>query len=103
MSTPPWEPPMAGGEVEHLVGALERLRAHFRWKADGLSADQLRVSVGASALTIGGLLKHLAYAEDFMFTTKLRGEAPGPPWDRAGERPSHDWSFTGAVPRRARC
>jgi hypothetical protein len=22
----PWEPPLAGTEVEHLVGALERLR-----------------------------------------------------------------------------
>ncbi len=28
----PWEPPLAGTEVEHLVGALERMRTTFRWK-----------------------------------------------------------------------
>ena len=35
---PPWEPPFAGTEVEHLVGALDRLRTTFRWKADALDA-----------------------------------------------------------------
>ncbi|WP_197700828.1 mycothiol transferase [Micromonospora purpureochromogenes] len=56
----PWEPPLAGTEVAHLVGALDRLRTTFRWKADGLDAAGLRARVGASALTLGGLLKHLA-------------------------------------------
>jgi hypothetical protein len=89
---------MAGTEAEHLVGALERMRATFRWKADGLSADQLNVRIGTSALTIGGLLKHLAFCEDFMFTTKLRGDSPGEPWASAPTtRPSHDWSFTSAA------
>src|SRR3954451_10377134 len=96
MSMPPWEPPMAAGEVEHIVGALERLRATFRWKADGLTTEQLRIRIGASALTIGGLLKHLAYAEDYMFTTKLRGDSPGEPWETIGGRPSDDWSFESA-------
>ncbi|MDT7545770.1 MAG: hypothetical protein QOE99_1880 [Actinomycetota bacterium] len=94
---PPWEPPMAGTEVEHLVGSLERLRATFRWKADGLNAMQLQVRLGSSALTLGGLLKHLAFVEDYMFTVKLRGEPPGEPWDSAGGRPSGDWSFTSAA------
>jgi hypothetical protein len=83
--------------VEHLVGALERLRATFRWKADGLDAAQLQVRVGASTLTLGSLLKHLAFAEDYMFTVKLRGEAPGEPWNSAGGGPSGDWSFTSAA------
>src|SRR5690606_9773099 len=30
-----WAPPIAGTEAEHLVGALERLRATVRWKTDG--------------------------------------------------------------------
>jgi hypothetical protein len=34
----PWEPPFAGTEAVHLVGALDRLRTTFRWKADGLDA-----------------------------------------------------------------
>jgi hypothetical protein len=48
---PPWEPPFAGTEAEHLVGALDRLRATFRWKADGLDAAGLRARVGACSLT----------------------------------------------------
>jgi len=35
MTDTPWEPPLAGIEVEHLIGALERLRTTFRWKVDG--------------------------------------------------------------------
>ena len=70
----PWEPPLAGTDVEQLVGSLERMRATFRWKTDGLGAAGLQARVGASSLTLGGLLKHLASSEDYIFTHKLRGE-----------------------------
>jgi hypothetical protein len=40
-----WEPPLAGTEAEHLVGALDRLRTTFRWKTDGLDAAGLRMHV----------------------------------------------------------
>jgi hypothetical protein len=92
---PPWEPPLAGDEVAHLVGALERLRATFRWKAEGLDEAGLRARVGASSLTLGGLLKHLAVVEDHMFTTKLTGEPLGPPWN-TDEWDSPEWPFTSA-------
>ena len=94
---PPWEPPLAGSEVEHLVAALDRLRATFRWKADDLDAAQLHMRLAPSTLTLGGLLKHLAFVEDYTFTMKLRGEAPGVPWNTAGGRPSLDWSFDSAA------
>ena len=64
---------MAGTEVEHLLGALDRQRATFRWKADGLDAAGLNSRIGASVLTIGGLLKHLAVVEDEKFTVWLAG------------------------------
>ena len=92
----PWEPPMAGTEVEHLVGALDRLRTTFRWKADGLDAAGLRTRIGASALTLGGLLKHLAFVEDYIFMTKLTGRPVGPPWDFT-QWDSEDWPFTSAA------
>lgn len=77
MDVPPWEPPLAGSEEAHVVGSLERMRATFRWTADGLSADQLRQrAVPSSELTVGGLLKHLAVDEDDMFAWKLAGRAP---------------------------
>jgi hypothetical protein len=91
----PWEPPLAGSEAEHLVGALDRLRTTFRWKADDLDAGGLGTRIGTSSLTLGGLLKHLAWAEEYMFTTKLRGEPPGPPWD--GVDGENDWEFTSAA------
>ena len=93
---PPWEPPFAGSESEHLLGSLERLRATFRWKADGLDAAGLRARVGASPLTLGALLKHLAFVEDYLFTTKLTGRPVGAPWDLA-EWDDEDWPFTSAA------
>ena len=93
---PPWEPPLAGTEVEHLVGALDRLRTTFRWKADGLDDAGLQTRIGASALTLGGLLKHLAFVEDYLFTTKLTGRPVGAPWDYT-EWDGEDWPFTSAA------
>jgi Protein of unknown function (DUF664) len=92
-SDSPWEPPLAGSEVEHLVGALDRLRTTFRWKADYLDEAGLRTRIGASSLTLGGLLKHLAAAEDYLFTTKLSGEPIGAPWDATGWDGNDDWEF----------
>jgi Protein of unknown function (DUF664) len=91
-----WEPPFAGTEVEHLVGALDRLRTTFRWKADGLDSAGLQIRIAASALTLGGLLKHLAFVEDHTFTTKLTGQPVGPPWV-VTEWDSEDWPFTSAA------
>jgi hypothetical protein len=88
---------LAGTEAEHLIGALERLRTTFRWKADDLDATGLRAHFGASSLTLGGLLKHLARAEDQMFSTKLSGAPLGPPWNTADWDADPDWDFTSAA------
>src|SRR4051812_27715022 len=93
-SDTPWEPPLAGTEVEHLVGALDRLRATFRWKADDLDAAGLQTRIGASSLTLGGLLKHLAAVEDDIFTRRLTGEPMGTPW-----KDLDDWEETLVVDR----
>lgn len=93
----PWEPPLAGSETEHIAGALDRLRATFRWKADGLDPAGLDAKVGASTLTLGGLLKHLAAMEDYTFTVKLTGAPMGSPWDATGWDGSNDWEFESAA------
>jgi hypothetical protein len=94
---PPWEPPIAGTEVEHLAAALDRQRTTFRWKAGGLDAEGLRAKVGASALTLGALLKHLAFVEDYYFSTKLRGASPGAPWETVDWSANPDWPFVSAA------
>ena len=93
----PWDPPRAGTEAEHLVGALDRLRTTFRWKADDLDAAGLNTRIGASALTLGGLLKHLSRAEDEMFGPKLSGAPRSAPWDTAPWDRDPDWDFTSAA------
>jgi hypothetical protein len=52
-TTTPWEPPLADSEQDHLVGALERLRATCRWKAYGLDRDGLDRRLPSSSMTIG--------------------------------------------------
>src|SRR6476619_5167317 len=93
---PPWEPPFAGTETEALVGALERQRALFRWKVDGLDAAGLGQRLGPSTLTLGALTKHLAAQEDYAFTVKLTGDALGEPWTGWGWDGSNDWEFESA-------
>lgn len=89
------EPPIDGDEAATLIGSLERQRAMFAWKAGGLDSESLQVSVGASAITLGGLLKHLALVEDHHFSVRLVGRDPAPPfstidWDTD---PAWDWSW----------
>jgi hypothetical protein len=93
----PWEPPLAGTETEHLVGALDRLRTTFRWKADDLDAAGLRTTIGASGLTLAGLLKHLAAQEEYLVSVKMRGEPMGEPWASWGWDGSDDWEFESAT------
>ncbi|MGY0232246.1 mycothiol transferase [Longispora urticae] len=92
----PWEPPLAGTETEHLIGALDRLRATFRWKTDGLDETGLGQRIGASTLTLGRLLKHLAAVEDNMFTVKLAGVPINEPWLSADWSAQPDWDFDSA-------
>ena len=75
------EPPLAGDETATLLGSLERQRATLAWKCGGLDAAGLRVTVGVSTISLGGLLKHLARVEDAHFSRLLLNRKPGPPWD----------------------
>jgi hypothetical protein len=67
------EPPLAANEVETLIGFLEYHRATFAWKVSGLATADLQTRVGASTMTLGGMLKHLAYYEDHWFSHRLHG------------------------------
>lgn len=92
----PWEPPIAGTEAEHVLGALDRLRWTFRYKADGLDTAGLGHRVGPSTLTLGRLLKHLAVVEDHTFFVKMSGEPMPSVWDDNGWDEDDDWDLTSA-------
>jgi hypothetical protein len=93
----PWEPPLSGTEAEHVLGALDRLRWTFRWKADGLGTDGLRTTLGPSSPTLGALLKHLAVQEDHLSTHKLTGAPMPGVWDDNRWDADPDWEFSSAA------
>ncbi|MGY1808248.1 DinB family protein [Blastococcus sp. SYSU D00669] len=87
------EPPADGDELATLLGFLEFQRATLVWKTDGLDADGFRARVGASTMTLGGLLTHLAWVEDSWFTWRLWQRDPGAPWNAVDweAEPDRDW------------
>ena len=62
---------MAGAEIETLLGALDRNRRTFAWKCFGLSAEEMRRTLGPSTMTLAGLVKHVALVEDYYFSLGL--------------------------------
>lgn len=91
------EPSLSGDETVTLLGFLDYQRATLEWKCSGLDAAGLRATVGASTMTLGGLLKHLAFAEDWWFSRGLHGHAPAPPWNAVDWDDDNDWDWNSAA------
>jgi len=91
------EPPIAGDEIATLLGFLDYQRATLAWKCAGLDATGLSTTVGASTITLGGLLKHLALVEDYWFGHRLRGAEKRPPWDTVDWKADPDWEWHSAA------
>ncbi|HEX5595413.1 MAG TPA: DinB family protein [Micromonosporaceae bacterium] len=91
------EPPVSAGEVETLIGFLDWQRATLAWKCSRLDAVGFRATVGASSMTLGGLLKHMAFVEDYWFSVRLHGNNPHPPWDSVDWKAAPDWDWESAV------
>jgi uncharacterized damage-inducible protein DinB len=91
-------PPVAGDEIETLVGALERNRRTFAWKCGGLDDEAMRRTLGPSRMTLGGLLKHLALVEDEYFTRQLTAAATlSTPFDGVDFDADPDWEWRTAA------
>ena len=89
------EPSMTAGEVEMLLFALDRSRAQFAWKVGGLDAEALNRPHPPSAMTIAGIIKHLAFVDDWT-AVRLTGDVQSMPapwrsvdWDADPEYPWH--------------
>jgi len=91
------EPPLADDEVGTLTGFLDYQRATFEWKTRGLDAAGLGATTAASSMTLGGMLKHLAYVEDNWFNRSLHGRDPAPPWDTVDWQADEDWDWHSAA------
>jgi uncharacterized damage-inducible protein DinB len=74
------EPPLAADEVATLLGFLDYQRATLRWKCAGLTGEQLRTPLAPTAMTLAGLLKHLARVEDHWFAEVVSDRERAEPW-----------------------
>jgi hypothetical protein len=83
-------------EIDSLVAFLDEQRAILRRKAGGLDGDALQRTLPPSDLTLGGMVKHLAFVEDWWFGRVLRDQQAelwaGVDWDA-----DNDWDWHSAA------
>jgi uncharacterized damage-inducible protein DinB len=91
------EPPLAADETGTLLGFLDYQRATFAWKCGGLDGAGLQAKIAVSPMTLGGMLKHLAYVEDWWFSRFLHDRDPEPPWDAVDWKADQDWDWHSAA------
>lgn len=78
------DPPFAATEKEMLIAWLDYHRATLLMKVNGVNDEDLRRRViPSSALTLLGLVKHLAYVERVWFQAVLVGLSVELPWGEA--------------------
>jgi uncharacterized damage-inducible protein DinB len=91
------EPPPAADEVASILGFLDYQRATLAWKCSGLDSAGLNATTAASSITLGGLLKHMAYVEDSWFSYSLFGRDRASPWNTVDWSADRDWEWHSAA------
>jgi uncharacterized damage-inducible protein DinB len=91
------EPPLTGTDAEILVPFLDYHRDTLRLKTEGLAAEQLDRRLEPSRVTLGGLLKHMAYVEDWWFNQVFAGSPAPEPWASVDWKADGDWEFHSAA------
>ena len=87
------DPPLRAGEAVTLLAFLDYHRDTLRTKVAGLDREQIGRTVGASTMTLGGLVKHLTLVEDWWFSVVLDGNAYAEPWDGIDWTVDPDWEW----------
>ncbi len=90
-------PPSDAGELETLVGFLDFHRATLAWRTGGLDDTQLATVLPPSAMTLGGLLTHLAYVEDHWFHDVVAEQPRREPWSGVDWAVDRDWDWDHAA------
>lgn len=87
-----------GDEVDTALITLERNRLTFAWKCAGIGAEGMALRLAPSSVTLGGLLKHLAWVEELYFQHRLAGRPVMAPFDRLDlETDWEDWPWRTAA------
>jgi len=93
----PARPNPTGSELELFGAYLDAQREAMLAKADGLDREQLSQRLEPSALTLGGLLYHLAVVEESWMEERFAGLAPREPWASVDWDADRDWEFHAAA------
>jgi uncharacterized damage-inducible protein DinB len=91
------DPPLRGAEADQLYGFLDYHRATLQMKAEGLDAAGLARSLSPSSMTLGGMLKHVAYVEDNWCSVFLHGNEMAAPWCDVDWKADPDWEWHSAA------
>jgi uncharacterized damage-inducible protein DinB len=91
------ESPLEADEPTTLCGFLDFQRATFEWRCRGLNDEQLRVALPPTSMTLGGMLKHLAYVEDYWCTEVLGGGSSPEPWASVDWQADPNWEWRTAA------
>lgn len=84
---------MTANEIETLIGFLDWQRSTLEWKTRGLGALALSTTVANSSMTLGGILKHMAWVEDHWFAYRLHGLQRDARWLTPEAMSTEDWEW----------
>src|SRR5215470_5687881 len=87
------DPDTKAGERDALAQYLDFQRETILLKADGLSKDQLATTIPTSALTLAGLLYHLALVEESWLEVRFLGLPVREPWIGVDFATDPEWEF----------
>jgi uncharacterized damage-inducible protein DinB len=89
---------LRGDEIDTALITLERNRRTFAWKCADIDAEGMTLPLASSSVTLGGLLKHLAWVEELYFQHRLAGRPLVAPFDRLDlETEWEDWPWRTAT------
>ncbi len=91
------DPDLRADERTSLTQFLDFHRATLISRIEGLTIEQLAVTRPPSALTLAGLIKHLALVEDSWFVDRMAGRPLPEPWRSAPFDDDEDWDFHSAT------
>lgn len=89
--------PDAGDELATLRGFLDHFRDTLRRQTEGLDAARLHQSVPPTTMTLGGMLRHLAFVEGWWFTAILFDDPERPPFTDIDWQADWDWDWHSAA------
>ena len=91
------DPQPAAAERTTIEQFLDYQRATLLQKTEGLDAYQMNRRLPTSALTLSGLLKHLALVEDHWFGPVFLGREQAEVWRAVDWEADEDWEWHSAV------